>query len=273
MVRILWTIAALTYREHTRRKLVVFVLMGSLLIAVASIYGLTEADEGAGENNLEPLVVRSHQFLQLLAFAIAIGVSMTHGEPLRTGEALTMLARPLRRWQYVVGRFLGSIAVVWLACVVMGLALQLPFVIQENRFFVVMIREWAVVGFNLTVLAGVGTLFSTILPSSLLAGLMALFVDRFAAAMAHFYRLAQTFPLRGVRDFVVRLGWWATPKHLVSPLDLWQQKTGVGVRFQSPFDTPLPENTVALALWGVGYLVAVLCATSILVRRKELPSP
>jgi ABC-type transport system involved in multi-copper enzyme maturation permease subunit len=116
------TIARLTIREAARRR-ILWVLLALTIVSV----GLTSWGTGAlaglarteGATELE-IRIGVSQILILAAFMFSFILAMTAaflGAPaiandLESGIALALLARPIRRSAYVVGRWLGLVAVV-----------------------------------------------------------------------------------------------------------------------------------------------------------------
>jgi ABC-2 type transport system permease protein len=125
------TIAQLTIAEAIRRR-IAWVLIGLTVLSVAlTTWGVerlvTFAREG-GANELE-IWVGVSQILIFVAFMFSFVLAMTAaflGAPaiaadLESGVAHAMLARPIRRADLVVGRWLGLVAVVVTYSVASGL--------------------------------------------------------------------------------------------------------------------------------------------------------
>ena len=119
------TIAKVTIREAARRR-ILWVLLGLTVVSVAltswgtgALAGLARS-EGTGELEIR---IGVSQILILAAFMFSFVLAMTAaflGAPaiaadLESGVVLALLARPIRRSEYVAGRWLGLVAVVFLA--------------------------------------------------------------------------------------------------------------------------------------------------------------
>jgi ABC-type transport system involved in multi-copper enzyme maturation permease subunit len=116
------TIAALTIRELFRRR-VIYVLAALTILSVALVgWGLDRLVSLARENQQPELSIQIgvSQVLILIAFMFSFVLAMTAafvgapavGGDLESGVAYAILARPLRRSELVVGRWLGSAVVV-----------------------------------------------------------------------------------------------------------------------------------------------------------------
>jgi ABC-type transport system involved in multi-copper enzyme maturation permease subunit len=116
------TIAGLTIAEIFRRR-IAWILLGltiaSVLLTTWGVDRLVSTGRGHGVGDLEVYVATS-QILILVAFMFSFVLAMTAaflGAPaiatdLESGVAQAMLARPIRRADLVVGRWLGLAAVV-----------------------------------------------------------------------------------------------------------------------------------------------------------------
>jgi ABC-2 type transport system permease protein len=115
-------IAKVTIREAARRR-ILWVLLGLTVVSVAltswgtgALAGLARS-EGTGELEIR---IGVSQILILAAFMFSFVLAMTAaflGAPaiaadLESGIVLALLARPIRRSDYVVGRWLGLVVVV-----------------------------------------------------------------------------------------------------------------------------------------------------------------
>lgn len=124
-------IARLTIRELIRRR-VVWVLAALTVLSVLLVsFGLDRLvalarDEGTNEIEIR---IGVSQVLILIAFMFSFVLAMTAafvgapavGGDLESGVALALLARPIRRADLVLGRWLGSAVVVVLYAIASGL--------------------------------------------------------------------------------------------------------------------------------------------------------
>jgi ABC-type transport system involved in multi-copper enzyme maturation permease subunit len=130
-VRTVLTIAALTLREATRRR-VVFAISGlTVLLLLLSAWGFSQlADENmtSGQTRLTASIVLN---LVMFGFSLiaALGTAFLAGPTLagetESGIALAVLARPIRRSAFLLGKWLGLIAFGTGFVVVSGFALCL----------------------------------------------------------------------------------------------------------------------------------------------------
>jgi ABC-type transport system involved in multi-copper enzyme maturation permease subunit len=121
-MRAILIIARLTVREAARRR-ILWVLLGLTLVSVTlttwGIERLVTLARADGANELE-IQVGVSQVLILVAFMFSFVLAMTAaflGAPaiaadLESGVAHAMLARPIRRADLIVGRWIGLVAIV-----------------------------------------------------------------------------------------------------------------------------------------------------------------
>jgi ABC-type transport system involved in multi-copper enzyme maturation permease subunit len=131
-VRTVVTIAVLTLREASRRR-VLFALAGlTVVLLVLSGWGFSRlaAESGgptltSGEERLTASIVLN---LVMFGFSLiaALGTAFLAGPTLagetESGIALAVLARPVRRWSFLLGKWLGLVAFGSGFVVVAGLA-------------------------------------------------------------------------------------------------------------------------------------------------------
>lgn len=125
------TIAALTIRELFRRR-VVYVLAALTILSVGLVgWGLDRLVDLARGNQQSELNIQIgvSQVLILIAFMFSFVLAMTAafvgapavGGDLESGVAYAILARPLRRADMIIGRWLGSAVVVVAYTIASGL--------------------------------------------------------------------------------------------------------------------------------------------------------
>jgi ABC-type transport system involved in multi-copper enzyme maturation permease subunit len=124
-------VARLTFRELVRRR-VIWVLAALSIVSVALVgWGLERLVTLAREDGVAELQIRIgvSQVLILIAFMFSFVLAMTAafigapavGGDLESGVALAVLARPIRRAEVLLGRWLGCSCVVVAYTVLSGL--------------------------------------------------------------------------------------------------------------------------------------------------------
>ncbi len=129
--RLVLVIASLTLREVARRRILWVLLLLSVasvllvgwgverLVTIARQQGVDEVQIRIGVSQV--LIMIAFQFSFVLAMSAAFLAAPAIASDVETGTVLAMLARPMRRADLVIGRWLGLSAVVAGYAVVSGL--------------------------------------------------------------------------------------------------------------------------------------------------------
>jgi ABC-type transport system involved in multi-copper enzyme maturation permease subunit len=279
------TIARLTIGEAARRR-VLWVLVVLALVAVGltawGVSSLVEAarDEGVSEVNIKLVV---SQVLIFIAFMFGFVLVMTaafFGSPaiateLETGVAQAMLARPLPRASYLLGRWLGlaivivaySIASGLLAIAVVGLVSgYLP---PDPILPVLYLAGQAVVLLTLTVL------LSTVLPP-IAGGAIAVVayglawvagvIGKIGAAIG---TTALVTASEASRFLLPTDALWQGVVYGLEPAFVIDAVEGELLAEGSPFFAAAPPP-LAIVAWSVVWVVIVLNLAVVQLRRREL---
>jgi ABC-type transport system involved in multi-copper enzyme maturation permease subunit len=131
-IRTVLTIAALTLREASRRRVLLALAVLTVLLLALSGWGFSRLAAEVDAGNLTSGQVRltASILLNLVMFGFsliaALGTAFLAGPTLagetESGIALTVLARPIRRWAFLLGKWLGLVAFGVCFVVVAGLA-------------------------------------------------------------------------------------------------------------------------------------------------------
>ncbi len=278
------TIARLTIGEAARRR-VLWVLVGLAAVAIGltawGVASLVDSARSEGVSDREIKLVVS-QILIFIAFMFGFVLVMTaafFGSPaiaadIETGVAQALLARPLPRASYLLGRWLGLALVLVVYAVAMGLLAIGAVGIVSGYLPPDPILPVAYLAGQALVLLSLTILFSTRLPP--IAG----------GAIA-----VVAFGLAGMAGVIGKIGLALGTTTLVTVSDasryllptdaLWQGVVfglepafvidAVGDAFEqgSPFFAAAPPP-VAMVAWTVIWIVLVLALAVTLLPRREL---
>ena len=107
-----------TFKEHFRHKIFLTVLLfGFILLSGALVVSAL-----ASESRLRiitDLGLASIEFLSLIAI-VFVTVNLVLGE-IESRTITLLLSHPLKRWQYILGRFIGTLAAIGLGILLMAL--------------------------------------------------------------------------------------------------------------------------------------------------------
>lgn len=264
-MRIPLIIAAASITEHRRRKLILVFSIISLLATGLLIYLTRQASAEAvfgPEASIGQFITLG--FLQFFALIAALAVSMGNvGQPFASGEAQSVLVRPVTRWQFVLGRYLGSVTVIAGLCLLMALESQLVQFIAVQELSADLWWTWAVATFNLSVVAAMTTFASVFFSVPAVAAILGFVGNQIVGASRFVHAIEQTGEVSGTLATIFKVIWYATPKYLTSPFDQIQgQREGV-------IDM-IVDNTPGLAIWAAAWLVGLVVLSALLSRRKRL---
>jgi ABC-type transport system involved in multi-copper enzyme maturation permease subunit len=278
----LLTIAFLTLREATRRRVLWF-LSGASLIAIglstwgfAKLAGATSQPTALVAIESVLVVLLAYAFSVLLAIAAAFLASSAIAGDVDSGIALALLPRPFSRSEYVLGKWLG----------LAGLMVAFAFVVGGLEFAAIGL----VAGYHpphpfgaLTYLAAEAL---TLLTIALLASTRLPAIAGGIAAVAAFGASWIAGIVGSVAGALQRddVQHGATAVGLLLPTDgLWRgaafelqpvalllaQEAGQSVHAQNPFASTAPPTGAFLA-WSVCWVIAVLALACYSFTRREI---
>jgi ABC-type transport system involved in multi-copper enzyme maturation permease subunit len=289
-VRAILIIARLTIAETSRRRILAVLLALTVISVALTTWGIERlvslAREG-GTTDLE-IAVGVSQLLILVAFMFSFVLAMTAaflGAPaiaadLESGVAHAMLARPIRRADLLVGRWLGLVAVIAAYAAASGL-LEIAAVRLVSGYAPP--APLLAVGFlsaQATVLLTLAMLLSTRLPA--IAGgaiCVVLFgLGWMAGVFAGIGRFFDAGPLvaaaEASRWLLPSDGLWRGTIFALEPSVVVAGAIGLGgeaadAADASPFFASAPPPTEFL-VWSVVWILSVLALAVVSLRRRDL---
>lgn len=263
------TIAGASIREHSRRKLLLVFAIISLALMMAVVFFLLRTNETGGIFGTRRAIVTiaSTSFLQLFALIATLAFSMGNiGQPFANGEAALVLARPVTRAQFALGRYLGSAATIMGFCALLGAETQAARIISGQGVSIDLWGHWATLTFNLLVTAAVTTLLSIAFSTPVIAAVLGYLAFEVITGSALAHGLVRSHRVTGLLAKLLEGVWYVAPKFLTSPLVISTTRNFAG---SSPSGLFVP-NAPWLVAWASLYLVALLYLIALLVGRKEV---
>ena len=282
------TIARLTVAEAARRRILV-VLLGLTLVSVAlttlGVERLVTLGRAAPDTTELEIQVGVSQILILVAFMFSFVLAMTAAflaapaiaADLETGVAHAVLARPIRRADYVIGRWIGLVAIVAAYAAASGL-LEIGAVLLVTGYAPPQpLMAVAFLSAQAIVLLTLALLCSTRLPA-IAAGAICVVVyglGWMAGVFAGIGRVFEAGPLVAVAEASRWLlpsdGLWRGPISSLEPPAVVLIALGRGgpAADANPFFASTPPPLPFLA-WSVAWVVLVLALTVISLDRRDL---
>lgn len=246
-------IALNTFREAIRDRVLYLLLVFALILIVVSqlLSMLTVGDE---EKIIADMGLSAISIFGVLT-AVFIGVSLVYKE-IERRTVYTLLANPVRRWQFILGKFIGLMAVLLMNVGLMTVALSLVLVLRGQAPWNLMPAVFLIV-IELAVVTAFALLFST-LTNPILAA-----VWTFASYVAG--HLAWSLPL--LRDKVTSdMGkWFCDVVYGIMP-HLHQ----MDIKAEVVHGLALPDGYILTStVYGVTYAAVILLLASFAFERKD----
>jgi len=276
-------VARWTVTEAVSRRLVLAAILlsaafvGVFGLAFSILYGRAEAETGGDANFpvfaatlLTVLGLYAVQFLAAF-LALLLSTSAISGE-VESGTLHAVLARPLGRGQYLLGRWIASVALVSAYVVAMAGSLVLIARVVAGYQPVGPVKAVALLVLETVLLLTAGLLGSSFLPTLANAVvLFSLFGLAWLGGIVEF--IGQTFSNQTLANLGVVVSlvfpsdaiWRAASYYLQPPLFLGEAVTRGGIPFAA-----LTPPTTALLLWVLAYPVATLLAALRTFARRDL---
>jgi ABC-type transport system involved in multi-copper enzyme maturation permease subunit len=246
-------IAAVTLRELLRRKVQMNLLVFGTLMVLAS-YLVSLLTLGFMHRILSDLGLSAMQLIGTL-LAIFLGSTVIAGDVERR-VLYPIIAKPVSRTEYLVGRFAGLAVALLLNLAVMAAALAAVLVVEARSLSTLdgpFLAAVAMLGVQFVVVAAVAVLFSS-LTSSTLAAIFTL-----SLAIAGQLTNEARSLWKGGAEWLGTIVWYVVPN--LGALSLNEAVV---------YRTPLPDGTLAAALYALLYAAAALAIASFTFERRDL---
>jgi ABC-type transport system involved in multi-copper enzyme maturation permease subunit len=245
-------IALNTFREAIRDRILYVLLIFAVVLIVGSRL-LSLLTVGNEEKIIKDVGLSAISVFGVLT-AVFVGVSLVFKE-IERRTVYTLLANPVRRWQFVAGKFVGLLVVLAMNVAVMSAALcGILWLRGEPPWGLV--PAVALILVELTVITSFALLFSSI-TNPTLAALMTFAV--YVMGHLSWSLLLLKAKLGTVGAWVCDVVYWVMPN-----------LERLNIKAEAVHDIPLEPGVVPLALlYGVSYSLVVLALACVAFERKE----
>ncbi len=247
------SIASVTLREVLRRKVQVSLLLfgALLLLAAFLVSGLTI---GEWHRMISDLGLTAMQVIGILV-AVFVGASLVSGD-IERRVLLPVVAKPVTRTQYLLGRYLGIAAVLLLNLLAMAVLLGALLVLDAGSLRPIdaaYLAAIALIGVQYLVVAAVALLFSAI-SSTTLAAIFSL-----AVAIAGQFTSEVRALWQGPGTWIPRALWYLLP-------NLGALNANDAVIYR----TPPPAQVWLAACYAILYSGAALSLAALAFEKRDL---
>lgn len=266
-MRPILTVAAFTLLEHSRRRLIFFFTIVSAIVTAIGIY-LALSDDQAGRAFFgSPTFIAqflSQSFFGLFSVVAAIAVSMSNfNQPFSSGQVLSVLARPISRWHYAIGRTLASVGLVIGLCVLFAAELQIIQIAAKSAKPGLLWAQWGISAFNLSVIVALASFFSVFLNAGILVVVITFLLQAATRPLELAHTAIQGGELKGLFAWLLEFLYYVTPKSIEPPIDRNLLPPGAAEQLPS-------ADSMGMVIWAVAYFLGLIALTIFLVNRKEV---
>jgi ABC-type transport system involved in multi-copper enzyme maturation permease subunit len=248
------TIAWNTGREAVRSKLLYTLLFFALVLICASLI-LANVSYVERGRILQDIGFASIRFFAV-AISIFVGVGLIHREVERR-TVYTILSKPLSRGEFLIGKYLGLVATLWLQAAIMIVAFAGVSLLRDAPLGVAHAAAFALLLLELAVVVAVATLFSAF-TTPMLASL-------FSGGVWMVGNLTRNLRDLGVDSEVDLVRRLTELLHRVLP-DL----ASFNLSVEAAHDLPIAASDVWLPLlYGTGYVAILLVLAVTVFERRD----
>jgi ABC-type transport system involved in multi-copper enzyme maturation permease subunit len=254
-MRAVRAIAGNTFREAIRdRILYLFVGFAVVMVLSTKLFGLLTVGDEA--KIIKDIGLASMQFFSMLIAVMMSMILISREVDNRT--VFNILAKPVRRWQFILGKYLGLVSIVAANLVLITFVLMLMVVIVVGELDLMLLFAAAMTLLEMLVLASFATLFA-VLTRPILGSLMTLSVFVVGHMSADLWLLARQVPGELTRATV------AVVYYLLPNLERFNFRTEV------VHDLPITTIAVGWAvIYAAGFVTVVLFLANLRFRGKDL---
>jgi len=249
----LHAIAVNTFREAIRdRVLYLLLVFAVIIIGVSRLLALLTV--GSEEKIIKDVGLSAISLFGVLT-AVFVGVSLVFKE-IERRTVFTLLANPVHRWQFLVGKFIGLIAVLAINLTLMsGALLVILWVRGESPWS--LLPAILLILVELTVVTAFALLFSS-LTNPILAAVWT-FAVYAVGHLSWSLRLLQERLPAGAGRWLSEVVYWTLPN-----------LERLNIKAETVHGLPLPDGYVTLAVaYGLAYASLVLTLACVAFERKD----
>ncbi|HEY3265878.1 MAG TPA: ABC transporter permease subunit [Armatimonadota bacterium] len=255
-------VAGLTMKESARKKVAIGMMVCSILMTLA--LGLVARAMQANESSEMGLAFAVQGLLRLVAtfiWVMAIFISVTAIPPeLERRTTYTLFAKPLDRWEYVLGKYVGCCALLAANVIAIAAIVALMLGREDPTLTVALMKNLATFFISYSALIALALALTLVLPMAV-AAMVSLGLYFLSSVYGFGLQVAQTPRLphwaRALGAGVYHIG------RLVTPRVNW-------LNTDRPFYEVSGHTQLEAALCVMAYSVAVLALGTLAFSRREL---
>jgi ABC-type transport system involved in multi-copper enzyme maturation permease subunit len=248
-------IALNTYRELIRSKVLYLALFFALLLIALSVFLATVS--------IGDRIKVIKDFALFAVSLIGIGFSVVSGSLLLSKELqrktiYNILSKPIARWEFMLGKYLGMLGTSAILIVLMNLAVLLFIWILDNSFDALLLHAALFMLFELAIVTALVMLFSAIVVTPLLVGLFSFGLFLAGRSVSYINQLAELSSIESTKTLLGIIAKLVPNLEHVSIINSVVYGKAVSV-----------EQLLYAGLYSASYSSACLVLASILFMRRD----
>jgi Cu-processing system permease protein len=248
-------VASNTFKETIRNRILVNILLFAVFLILLSMV----VGEWSIHNQVKVIKDFGLSAMSLfgLLIAIFIGIRLMVQE-MEQRTIYLILSKPIRRWEFVLGKYLGLAATLAVNVALMALALWGLGLVREGRIDTALAPAVGLIYLEILLIVAFALLFSTI-TSPTLAAVFTLCIYVIGHTTSFIREFTLVNPDQGAH-------WLLRVIYLVMP-----NLENLNLKMASVEHIALPPHAAAFgALYGAGYIAFVLALTVLIFENKDL---
>ncbi|HEY3269539.1 MAG TPA: ABC transporter permease subunit [Armatimonadota bacterium] len=267
-----WVIARGTFGEAIRKRIGLYVLFTTLifivlsqLFASLSVQG-SIASKTAQSGNVEVTVIKSMAFGIIVLAGLVLSIFLSFDlipSDVDKKTIYTILSKPVWRWQYVLGKFVGTSLALGVNIALMGVALLVLVFLKTGQLETPLLAGVLLLYLQFVLLAGFSIFLSLVVSRNI--NVAVCFAIYIMGMVSEFWQdVAKATPVPYIQ-------WLAKFMHLAIPNIYNFNVTNSLIHMQNWREIPSPSQDVFLvALYGILWCAVVMVLASAIFSRKEV---
>ncbi|HTO53534.1 MAG TPA: ABC transporter permease [Myxococcota bacterium] len=243
-----------TYREAVRDKLLYNLLMFAGLMIASSIL-LAQMQIGKDERIYRDVGLGAIAFFGVL-IAIFVGINLVYRE-ISTKTVYTMLSKPVRRWEFLVGKYLGLLTLLAVEVGIMTICFLGVLVWKGSDFSIGLVWAIAMIYLELALVTAIAMFFSSF-TSPYLAGMFTVALWITGHLLADLRAFGKNSDIPGLKELLEAL-YWTLPN-----------LTRLDFKADASAGNPIELARVAMAAaYSLLYSLGLMVSAVLLFQRRD----
>ncbi len=268
-----WSIALFTFREGLRKKTLIGFLILSMLVIFGSMFltAMMYDTSGTVATDVDVKLIKDICITAVSIFGVLIAIFISASvvpTEIENKVVYTVLSKPVRRFQYLLGKFVGVQIIVVVNLLLMGALFSIALYIKEPIFPRMLLYAIFLTYFEFLIVSAFTFAVAAASTSAVLPTIAGLFI--YITGNLTQYLESVVHRAEGAENIADQtLGWIAWALGLTLP-DLQHFNLKTQILALQINDTPKDIQIPNLVAYGVIYALAGYCIAYWVFRRKEL---